>query len=761
MFCSKDESKEITKMKKLIAGIMYVLISSLLWGTGTFASDRISKIRGEPAEVSLPSKGTDQVMPGSGPTGFGPSPSGGYGLGDLGKPPNYDQTIKRFREIIPGFDMYGDMALPGSWTGQYTTAKDQGSCGSCWAFAAAGAMESKILIAGGPTYDLSEQEQISCNSCQYGCCGGWSTALMQWYRQGPMQESCTGYADYTFLCPAEPPYFGVSCSSMNSCNRLSYYTTGYYTVDMSYPNEIKTSLYNDGPTYFRFDVYDDFSKPGSSNDWWETAGPGDVYTNSSGSTYKGGHAVLIVGWSDTKSAWLCKNSWGVTGGPEGNGTFWIAYSGHSHDLNFGMANVQVTRTIQSWAQPNDFSGYGVASDYFTDYSNGAYSADDFTITRPWSINVIVTEGSIGDGTTYTLNDATNLNWYIYPDSSGVPAGYPGDGSGTEVWSHSCLPSASEVTIGGIYGGDATLDVVTAKGSPINLEPGTYWLCFYPSLNYASYGQWYWFRSCTQNPQPAHLIDPGDLYGDGYTTWTSWQTVTGDTDDYDAAFHFEGSSTTELINDGSFENGPPAASAWTEWKDPAGSSRILDVSPFFYCSGTSVYSYDGTYSWWGGGYTGAQNDIPVSNYVEQEVTIPNDATQLSFYTLFYRPDDDDSVPEDVFIVTVSGEPVFTKNMVQANDSCPDWVEQVVDISGYAGQTVTLRFYAESGNSDNTGNVAVDYITICKGGVPEPEMDVLGNGSSINDGDSSPSVIDDTEFGSVHTTFLLSRTSAPQI
>jgi hypothetical protein len=29
-----------------------------------------------------------------------------------------------------------------------------------------------------------------------------------------------------------------------------------------------------------------------------------------------------------------------------------------------------------------------------------------------------------------------------------------------------------------------------------------------------------------------------------------------------------------------------------------------------------------------------------------------------------------------------------------------------------------------------------------------MDVLGNGSSINDGDSSPSVIDDTEFGSVH-------------
>ena len=170
----------------------------------------------------------------------------------------------------------------------------------------------------------------------------------------------------------------------------------------------------------------------------------------------------------------------------------------------------------------------------------------------------------------------------------------------------------------------------------------------------------------------------------------------------------GGYSCELINDGSFENGPPAASAWTEWRNPGSESRILDPSDYFYCSGTSVYPHNGgDYSWWGAGYSDGN---PVSNYVEQEITIPNDATQLSFYTVFFREDEDDPSPDDVFYVTVSGETVFERDMVQANDSCPDWVEQTVDISEYAGQTVTLRFEATS-VGDITGNVLVDYIRVC--------------------------------------------------
>jgi hypothetical protein len=172
----------------------------------------------------------------------------------------------------------------------------------------------------------------------------------------------------------------------------------------------------------------------------------------------------------------------------------------------------------------------------------------------------------------------------------------------------------------------------------------------------------------------------------------------------------GGYSCELINDGSFENGPPEASAWTEWKDPGNSSRILN--PY---SEWDVYSYDGTYSWWGGGYDDSLN--PVSNYVEQEITIPDDATQLRFYMISHRPDTDDPTPADFFYVSInSATTPFTLELVQANDSpgCPDaceWEEKTVDISDYAGQTVTLRFEVQSDSSDDTGNVLVDYIRVC--------------------------------------------------
>jgi hypothetical protein len=58
----------------------------------------------------------------------------------------------------------------------------------------------------------------------------------------------------------------------------------------------------------------------------------------SGGGLLGGHAVLLISWDDDKEAYLCKNSSGETGGPNGDGTFWIAYAGHTRDLEFGMVN---------------------------------------------------------------------------------------------------------------------------------------------------------------------------------------------------------------------------------------------------------------------------------------------------------------------------------------------------------------------------------------------------------------------------------------
>ena len=58
--------------------------------------------------------------------------------------------------------------------GKVTRVKNQGQCGSCWAFAAVAVIESSHLIKSSTSYDLSEQQMVNCVKRNYnGCNGGW------------------------------------------------------------------------------------------------------------------------------------------------------------------------------------------------------------------------------------------------------------------------------------------------------------------------------------------------------------------------------------------------------------------------------------------------------------------------------------------------------------------------------------------------------------------------------------------------------------
>ena len=252
------------------------------------------------------------------------------GLGDMGfDPVEYAASLKDY----PAADK---AATPSSYDwrdyGVVTAARDQGYCGSCWAFAIVGVMESKIAISGGSLYDLSEQQQVSCNTQMWGCCGGSYTALQYWSSNKPVEEICTGYNDYTTSC-SEPE---VPCAGM-SCTGVPYNSSGLFTVNTNDFEAVKTSILQDGPAYFRFDVHSDFYN------YWNQAAPGSVYTQSVPG-YVGGHAILIIGWDDAKQAWLCKNSWGANAGPNNDGTLWMAWSGHANSLSFGMANTGLAST---------------------------------------------------------------------------------------------------------------------------------------------------------------------------------------------------------------------------------------------------------------------------------------------------------------------------------------------------------------------------------------------------------------------------------
>ncbi|EFN60075.1 hypothetical protein CHLNCDRAFT_17664, partial [Chlorella variabilis] len=85
--------------------------------------------------------------------------------------------------------------------------KKQGTkCGSCWAHAAAAAVESQLLIQTGQALDLSEQECVDCVTESDGCGGGQAYLCLQYIAsQGIASEGSYPYKSQNGACNAGPP----------------------------------------------------------------------------------------------------------------------------------------------------------------------------------------------------------------------------------------------------------------------------------------------------------------------------------------------------------------------------------------------------------------------------------------------------------------------------------------------------------------------------------------------------------------------------
>lgn len=199
--------------------------------------------------------------------------------------------------------------------GYMTAARNQGGCGSCWAFAAVSILEAGYLRVNKTSIDASEQELLNC-AWGYGrdmsCAkGGWLDKAVSYIVDNSVTtETDLPYqtADKVCVSPVNKPYGAVSWGFASVANPGSPTQA-----------EIKQAICEHGPVGTWMWVYDGAF---SAYD-----GGGKVYSETfpanKPDSLKAGHFVTICGWDDNKGAWLIKNSWGDDWGDNGFG--WLKY----------------------------------------------------------------------------------------------------------------------------------------------------------------------------------------------------------------------------------------------------------------------------------------------------------------------------------------------------------------------------------------------------------------------------------------------------
>lgn len=190
------------------------------------------------------------------------------------------------------------------WAGCVHAIRDQGSCGSCWAFAATEALSDRFCIASGRSVNvvLSPEDMVSCDHGNMGCNGGYLDRAWSYLeKNGAVADSCFKYTGAARTCPTS------SCPDGGAFHK--YKCKSGSTVAARSISAIQSEIYNHGPMETGFTVYNDFYSYKSG-----------VYRHVSGAV-AGGHAVKIIGWGSDH--WIAANSWGPNWGE--NGFFRIAF----------------------------------------------------------------------------------------------------------------------------------------------------------------------------------------------------------------------------------------------------------------------------------------------------------------------------------------------------------------------------------------------------------------------------------------------------
>lgn len=181
--------------------------------------------------------------------------------------------------------------------GGVTAVKDQGGCGSCWAFSAVEQVESAAMLATGMTTELSTEQVVDCDTSDFGCQGGDTISAYRYMMDagGLESESDMPYVSGSWdtpQCAADPSKFQV---------RLTDY---YLIADEASDEDTMMEVIQEEPISICVEA-----------DAWQLYSGGVLGRDVCGSDLN--HCVQLVG-IQVGQYWTARNSWGEDWGEQGH-----------------------------------------------------------------------------------------------------------------------------------------------------------------------------------------------------------------------------------------------------------------------------------------------------------------------------------------------------------------------------------------------------------------------------------------------------------